>query len=119
MDLEHGDATLLSELWRVRPRLHVFGHVHAQAGREPVFYDEAQRAYESLLRRPRRGPLAELLPHAGWLDLVRLALHGLHGVLWKFLMAGPGSGQGALLVNAAQVYGDTGRIGHRPVVVEL
>jgi len=119
MDLELGDASLLSELWRSRPQLHVFGHIHFGHGREPLFFDDSQRVFESLLRRPRRGPVRELIPHAGWLDVVKIVFHGVHGLLWKYLMAGSGSGHGTWLVNAAQVYGNTGKIGWQPVVVEL
>ncbi|KAJ5836587.1 hypothetical protein N7447_002613 [Penicillium robsamsonii] len=41
-----GCAHLLRELWRVKPRLHVFGHVHAGAGTELILFDTLQEAYE-------------------------------------------------------------------------
>jgi hypothetical protein len=41
-----GCEHLLRELWRVRPRLHVFGHVHEGAGTEWLQFDELQGAYE-------------------------------------------------------------------------
>ncbi|RPB08754.1 Metallo-dependent phosphatase, partial [Morchella conica CCBAS932] len=41
-----GCGALLRELWRVRPALHVFGHVHAGYGVEVVRWDEMQRLYE-------------------------------------------------------------------------
>ena len=41
-----GCPYLLDELWRVRPRLHVFGHVHEGAGTEPLHFDALQGAYE-------------------------------------------------------------------------
>ncbi|KAJ6132365.1 hypothetical protein N7471_007580 [Penicillium samsonianum] len=44
--LHLGCAPLLRELWRARPRLHVFGHVHAGAGTEWILFDALQEAYE-------------------------------------------------------------------------
>ncbi|KAJ5360385.1 hypothetical protein N7517_009576 [Penicillium concentricum] len=44
--LNLGCAHLLRELWRVKPRLHVFGHVHAGAGTEWILFDTLQEAYE-------------------------------------------------------------------------
>ncbi|KAH6856707.1 Metallo-dependent phosphatase-like protein [Chaetomium sp. MPI-CAGE-AT-0009] len=44
--LRLGCEHLLRELWRVRPRLHVFGHVHEGAGIEWLQFDELQGAYE-------------------------------------------------------------------------
>ncbi|KAJ6185887.1 hypothetical protein N7519_007188 [Penicillium mononematosum] len=47
LDLLHlGCNHLLRELWRVRPKLHVFGHVHAGAGTEWILFDALQEAYE-------------------------------------------------------------------------
>ncbi|KAJ5719723.1 hypothetical protein N7493_007301 [Penicillium malachiteum] len=39
----------LQALWRVRPRLHVFGHIHEGAGTEWVSFDKLQSAYERTL----------------------------------------------------------------------
>ncbi|RYP63855.1 hypothetical protein DL771_009083 [Monosporascus sp. 5C6A] len=44
--LNLGCVHLLRELWRVRPRLHVFGHIHEGAGTELVRLDSLQEAYE-------------------------------------------------------------------------
>ena len=44
--LRLGCEHLLRELWRVRPTLHVFGHVHEGAGTEWLRFDELQDAYE-------------------------------------------------------------------------
>ncbi|CAI7603241.1 unnamed protein product [Penicillium glandicola] len=43
-----GCTQLLRELWRVRPRLHLFGHTHAGAGIEWILFDALQDAYERL-----------------------------------------------------------------------
>lgn len=44
--LNMGCVHLLRELWRVKPKLHVFGHVHAGAGTEWILFDTFQEAYE-------------------------------------------------------------------------
>ncbi|ROV90202.1 hypothetical protein VSDG_08772 [Cytospora chrysosperma] len=44
--LRLGCPALLEELWRVRPRLHVFGHVHEGYGSEWLSFDTLQEAYE-------------------------------------------------------------------------
>lgn len=44
--LKKGCVHLLRELWRSRPRLHVFGHVHEGAGTEWLQFDALQDAYE-------------------------------------------------------------------------
>ncbi|KAJ4157204.1 hypothetical protein NW754_008847, partial [Fusarium falciforme] len=41
-----GCRHLLRELWRVRPLLHVFGHVHEGYGHERVQFDRLQDTYE-------------------------------------------------------------------------
>ncbi|KAJ0322844.1 hypothetical protein COL5a_008673 [Colletotrichum fioriniae] len=44
-----GCEMLLAEVWRARPRLHVFGHVHCGRGREAVAFDGLQAAYEEVV----------------------------------------------------------------------
>ena len=41
-----GCVHLLREIWRTRPRLHVFGHVHEGAGTEWLQFDALHDAYE-------------------------------------------------------------------------
>ena len=50
-----GDASLLEELWRVRPRLHVFGHIHYGYGRDFLVYDQFERCYENIFRGSKGG----------------------------------------------------------------
>lgn len=45
-----GDDNLLKELWRTRPRLHVFGHVHEGWGKEVLIYDQFEAWYEDICR---------------------------------------------------------------------
>ncbi|KAK3619659.1 hypothetical protein LTR56_023882 [Elasticomyces elasticus] len=67
-----GDDFLLREIWRVRPRLHVFGHLHAGYGQEVVAWDRVQDLYERIYGGSR-GILALLLlafyVGIGWLRL--------------------------------------------------
>lgn len=44
--LKFGCPYLLHTLWRVRPRLHVFGHIHEGSGTDVILYDGLQRAFE-------------------------------------------------------------------------
>ncbi|KAJ5782255.1 hypothetical protein N7457_004029 [Penicillium paradoxum] len=57
--LRFGCVHLLGELWRVRPRLHVFGHIHEGAGTEWISFDGLQTVYESTVIA--RGGLKNLL----------------------------------------------------------
>lgn len=49
LDLNFGCVHLLDELWRVRPRLHIFGHVHEGAGTEWLRFDALQKTYEDII----------------------------------------------------------------------
>ncbi|EAW13501.1 metallophosphatase domain-containing protein [Aspergillus clavatus NRRL 1] len=124
-----GCPFLLAETWRVRPALHVFGHVHENSGREAVYWDEAQRAWERLCaaRRPRArlpgfsallGLLRDLWDVRGWADSARVLLYGVMGVVWARVWGGENRGCG-WMVNAACMKGNTGRLGNKPQVVVL
>ncbi|KAL2120560.1 hypothetical protein VTJ04DRAFT_4587 [Mycothermus thermophilus] len=120
LDLSLGCAGLLDEVWRVKPRLHVFGHVHRAHGAEAVYYDECQRAYEAIMSRQPKGPLWDLLvPGAHWLDFWDMVRHGIGNILWKWIMLGPGTNNGGLMVNAALMYGDSGVLRNPVAVVDL
>ena len=119
LDLGHGCAGLLEEVWRVKPKLHVFGHTHWGHGQEAAYFDRCQLAYESLMARPKRGPLSDLWPGAAWGDAFGVLWHGVSSILWQRLMLGPGSNNGALFVNAAVMYGNTGKAKDRAQVIEL
>jgi 3',5'-cyclic AMP phosphodiesterase CpdA len=51
-----GDVNLLRELWRVKPKLHVFGHIHQGRGSEILVYDQFELLYEQI-RAERTGLL--------------------------------------------------------------
>ncbi|RDW63885.1 hypothetical protein BP5796_10387 [Coleophoma crateriformis] len=119
LDISLGCGGLLKEIWRVRPRLHVFGHIHSGHGREAVFWDEGQQAYERLKAREPAGLLRDFLPSMAWIDGLKVVWYGIKGILWQRLMVGPSGGNGGLLVNAALVYQSTTDIGNPIEIVEL
>jgi hypothetical protein len=119
LDLGIGCAGLLEEVWRVKPRLHVFGHVHYGHGKEAVYYDECQRAYESLMSRPQKGPMYDFVLSARWVDALNVVRYGIGSILWKWLMLGPGTNNGGLMANASLMYGDSGKLLNPVTVVDL
>jgi hypothetical protein len=54
LDLQRGCIALLDALWRVRPLVHVFGHIHAARGVEKLFWGNTQRVYEDICTRRNR-----------------------------------------------------------------
>ena len=53
------------------------------------------------------------------MDALRVVGYGLLGVIWKWVMLGPGGGSGSVLVNAALMRGNTGKLGNEVQVVEI
>ena len=47
----YGEERLVRDLWRVRRRLHVFGHIHGGYGQKILTYDDFKAAYESIRRK--------------------------------------------------------------------
>lgn len=109
-DLGLGCLGLLEEVWRVKPRLHVFGHVHCGRGRESVYFDECQRAYETFMASTPRGLLLDLVPSRDWIAGLKVLYYGLNATLFKYLMLGPGSNNASLMVNAACMDRNTGKL---------
>jgi predicted phosphodiesterase len=98
-----GCKYLLDEVWRTKPRLHVFGHVHDGHGREWIQFDRLQRAY-------------------GTIVIAGGGLWNLGNVLFEFLVAAfftPVKESRALFVNAAMVGGFRDDERRRPVVVHV
>lgn len=100
--LELGCSGLLSELWRVRPALHVFGHVHEGYGSERLVFDDVQRLFEQTV-------------------LARGGIWNLMCITWaatRAWLAGPGRPQ-TLLVNPAAVGGLRDDESRRPIKVTI
>jgi len=110
-----GCEWLLKEVWRVKPRLHVFGHVHAGAGQEVAHWDATQEMYECQRVRPRRGFVQALLDMSAWLGLLQLWLVGIRGILWDRIWGG--EDRRTVWINSALMYRDTGKLSNRVQVV--
>jgi predicted phosphohydrolase len=102
LDLGHGCDFLLEELWRTRPKLHVFGHIHAGYGQEQLAFDDQQKLFESISKA--RGGL--------W----RLLLLCYKNVMARFV---PSPSPSTLLVNAAAVGGLRDDQRRPPVIVRI
>ncbi|RYO79115.1 hypothetical protein DL766_005247 [Monosporascus sp. MC13-8B] len=100
--LNLGCVHLLRELWRVRPRLHVFGHIHEGAGTELVRFDSLQEAYE---RTVAAG--------GGVVNLMRTA------ILFVGAFMCPAAETKSLLVNASIVGGLRDQKRRKPVTVVI
>jgi hypothetical protein len=89
LDLDgFGDGNLLNELWRVRPRVHIFGHIHAGYGQDVLAFDKLQEAYERILK-------VQTLWALVWMLLLLL----------YSMVAGQARKSKALLINASIVGG--------------
>lgn len=100
--LNLGCIYLLRELWRVRPRLHVFGHVHEGVGTEWALFDGFQDLYERTV-------------------IAGGGLWNLLGTVGEFLRASlrPSVEAKCLLVNASIVGGLRDRERRQPIKVVI
>jgi hypothetical protein len=112
-----GCPFLLREVWRVKPKLHVFGHVHAGAGRETVWWDDAQLAYEAASASRSSGFLAQVFDVWLWVDAVKVVVYGLSGVVWDRIWGG--EQKRTVMINAALMYNNTGVLGNAVQVVDI
>ena len=123
-----GDEFELKECWRVKPTLHVFGHVHSGHGKESVWWDEGQRGWEGLREyvygREKVGSYqdepfigTELFDVKLWVMGAKVLWQDLKGLLWNRLWGG--TRQGGFMVNAALTYQTTNKLGHKAQVVSL
>lgn len=107
-----GCPQLLREIWRVRPRLVVFGHIHAGYGQRVLRYDDgAETAYASVFMRAR-GVLA-VCPMV-W----HVLLQKVQRLLPSFLRTSTDPLYG-MFVNAAMMGGKDGDGIREPLIVEL
>jgi len=111
LDYKKGCPALLDTLWTVKPKLHVFGHVHVGRGVERVLWTEDQRKYERIMSSM-----------GGWLDLFALLRGALLWFLWpsKWQRSREGEvGVGqehTVLVNASSMI-DRSKPGRRSAIV--
>lgn len=111
-----GCEHLLREVWRIQPKLHVFGHVHAGAGKEPVHWDEAQEALEKGCARSD-GIVRNILDLKLWFYTFQVGWYGGLGLLWDRVWGG--EEQVTWMVNAALMFNNTGKLGNEPQVVDI
>lgn len=113
-----GCEFLRREVWKVRPKVHVFGHVHAGYGRRDIFWDNGQKTLERLYGRDSRGFFNQLLTIGSkWLDLLKLIWYGVVGVLWSRVWGGDNGG--SVMINASLTYRDSGKLLNWPQVVDI
>lgn len=119
LDLPHnmGCGWLLKEVWRIQPRVHVFGHVHAGHGMQHVWWDQCQSAYERICSRGERGVLSDLFDVPMWMDSLKMLLFGGQSVIWSRLWGGDDGG--SVMVNASLTYLSTGKLGNPPQIVDI
>jgi Icc-related predicted phosphoesterase len=116
-----GCEWLLKEIWRVKPTLHVFGHVHAGHGRENVWWDKSQETFEQVRERgfgtERSRHLLEVLDFRLWIVGLKLLYEDVKSLLWTKVWGG--SAHGGYMINAALTYRSTGRLGNNPQTILL
>ncbi len=109
-DFHRAGCPYLAEwVYHLRPRLMVFGHIHASYGREDVVLDGVQRAYSEIMTGwSGWGALAWMAILAAWGRLVSI----LGGNLWR-------DSKVTTFVNAAVVAGPQNELRNPPIVVEI
>lgn len=112
-----GCKFLLRETWKVRPQVHIFGHVHAGYGREYVFWDRCQEAFERLCTHDDLKLLRNLISPHLWVNIAMLLWHGLLGILWGRVWGG--DARGGVMINASLTYRSTGKIGNSPQLLDI
>ncbi|OAQ62886.1 phosphoesterase [Pochonia chlamydosporia 170] len=102
-----GCPYLAEEISRLRPRISVFGHIHASYGQENVVLDSAQRIYEEAM-----------IGWAGWSSIVWMTVL----VAWtriKALFSRRGDNRLTTFINAAVVAGPRNELQNEPIVVDI
>ena len=113
-----GCPFLGEEISRVRPRLHVFGHIHVGYGREDVVLDPMNRRYEEIVNFYSSSDW----DFDGWRLLIEMAATVLFQRL--VLMMVPWHGKGhderlTTMVNASIVGGPKNEVRNTPLVIEI
>jgi hypothetical protein len=123
-----GDEHELKECWRVKPTLHVFGHIHSGHGKEYVWWDEGTRlveefkktAFKSFPQKQSTGLVAlfgELSNIPLYILGFKLLVQDVKGLLWTRLWGGVRNG--SIMVNAALTYQTSEYLGNKPRTVVL
>jgi predicted phosphohydrolase len=99
-----GDESLMQELWRIQPKLHVVGHIHAGHGRDMLMYDHFEYLYEQIC--------------AGRAGIVGL-IHMLLILLFQAVVGLDRNSKRTILINASCVGGDLDQLCRDAQVVHL
>lgn len=126
-----GDEFLLHEVRRTKPRVHVFGHIHAgrsdgfgkvKGGREVVRWDRAERHMAEVLRRESAESLGDALFRVCnlvlWYHFMGFIYWSIRGILSESIL-GRDVPTSTLMVNAGMMYEDEGRLGNSSQVVHI
>jgi predicted phosphodiesterase len=111
-----GCEHLLAEVRRVKPTLHVFGHVHWGAGQTVVSWEKTHDAYTKGMAVQSKWTHGVLNPRLWW-SVVSVLNRGIRELLWDRVWGG--KSQQTIVVNAAQVQGNTGKLGSTFQVVDI
>jgi hypothetical protein len=111
-----GCEHLLRELDRIKPALHVFGHVHWGAGTEVLHWDRCHEAYVKGMGTESRYTRGLMNPGLWW-NVFRVGYRGVRELLWDRVWGGKSTS--TVLVNAALMKGNTGKLGNPVQVVDI
>jgi predicted phosphohydrolase len=111
-----GCEFLLKELWRVKPLLHVFGHVHWGAGMEVCEWSAMQKVYEDGMAC-EDGFAGGCVNIGLWTCVAKVFVLGFVNVVRSWVMNV--RTEETQLVNAAQMVGHTGRLSGEVIVVTV
>jgi predicted phosphohydrolase len=109
-----GCSSLLWEANRIRPTLHVCGHLHSARGRAVLQWDHATAAYQRACAQKVTG-IQQMLSATAWRDLFIVLASGLYG----FLRRRHEEEDRTTLVNAAMWYDSNKKPVVEPYVVYI
>jgi hypothetical protein len=126
-DSPEGCPFLLQELWKIRPLLHVFGHVHTSYGLERVHWDSPQRWWEkyclgfSKLSSAGLGLFGsgDFLQLRLWRDAAMVLLSAMSTIVREMVGLRHSERSPTLMVNAACMSGDNLTLSKEPIVVYI
>jgi predicted phosphodiesterase len=107
LDEGKGCGHFLKEIWRTRPKLLVFGHIHDGRGEGIITFDRVQACYENVLLGVRP-----------WINVFKLMSYTLSQVLRRTAVAG-NSTLSTHLVNAAMVTGHGNEDRRNPIITYI
>jgi predicted phosphodiesterase len=111
-----GCEHLLNEVKRVKPTLHVFGHVHWGAGQDVIWWGGCHDAYVKGMEVRSKWSHGVLNPRL-WFCIMKIGYRGMRELIWDKVWGG--KGPSTKIVNAAQMHGNTGKLGNPVQFVDI